>query len=344
MGRRNETITGIEGVRVGHAEDYDSLTGCTVLIFETRRWPVVAVEVRGGLPGTYGTAGLDPSATIRSAKAIFLSGGSLDGMDVASGIRRFLMEKTRLRPIFGVKVKPPVGVSGAIVFDLGRRMGHWPDAEMGYEACEKASSSRVKEGNVGTGTGCTVGKLRGIKFSMKGGVGSSCITLPNGLQVGALVAVNAVGNIVDPSSGQIIAGTRSENGGFHEFTELMPILLSRGREVPIGTTVGVVVTNADLSHDEVQKMVQMSHDGLARSIRPSHTATDGDALFGVSTGELRTFLPRRLEREWIGLRKDVVGHLAAEQVTASVIRAVRAAKTIKFDEAWNGMIPGLASG
>ncbi len=263
-------------------------------------------------------------------------------MDVASGIRRFLMERTRQRPIFGVKVKPPVGVSGAIVFDLGRRMGHAPDAQMGYEACERASSSPVKEGNVGAGAGCTVGKLRGMKFSMKGGLGSSCIKLANGLQVGALVTVNAVGNIVDPHTGQIIAGTRREEGGFYEFTELLPSVLSRRAEVPIGTTIGIVVTNAALAHDEVQKMVQMAHDGLARSIRPSHTATDGDALFGVSTGELRGFVSKSIERESLGIRRDIVGHLAAEQVANAVVRGVRAAKTIKFDDAFDGEIPGLS--
>jgi L-aminopeptidase/D-esterase-like protein len=324
--RENDTITLIPGITVGHAQDQAALTGCTVILF--RQAAVTGVDVRGGMPATFGTTSIGATRTNERRNAVFLSGGSTFGLDVARGILRYLEERgTGWRTSHGVVP----AVSGAILYDLAiGRNDVRPDAEMGYEACCAANERPVDEGSVGAGTGATVGKLLGMARAAKGGIGSTGVRLENGLIVGAIVAVNAVGNVFDLETARTIAGTRGQSGqGFVELEDLLPGLLDPAHAFPppaggraSNTTIGLVATNARLSHKETIKVAEMAHDGLARSIRPVHMSADGDTIFAAATGELPA-------------RHDVVGHLAAEELRKAVLRAVRRARSA-------GGFPGLA--
>jgi len=297
------------------------LTGCTVAILE--KGCVVGVDVRGGNPGSYNVVCFQGTATIESADAIFFSGGSWFGLDVAKGVRQYLID-SRIGWDSGFGIMPCV--TGAIIFDLAiAKRGVRPDAKLGYAAASSATIDPVAEGNVGAGTGATVGKMLGIDKCMKGGVGSSGITLDNGLCVGALVVVNALGNVFNPNTGKTIAGTRKESGkGFVEATDLSPnVQFGLGR-APKNTTVGIVATNAKLSYKEAIKMAEISHDGIARAIRPAHTTLDGDLIYTVATCRLH-------EKQSF----DYMAHLASEQMAKAIVRAVEKAKSI-------GSIPGLA--
>ncbi len=306
-------ITAVPGILVGHHTLKERPTGCTVILAQPAA--TGAVEVRGGAPGTRETALLAPENSIDKVDAIVLSGGSAFGLDAATGVMKFLGEK-------GVGYMTSAGVvpivPAAILFDLavGGRPDVRPDASCGYEAARQAKPGPVEEGSIGAGAGATVGKLLGATRAMKGGVGSVALTTPDGLIVGAIVAVNAVGTIVEPRTSRPIAGVRTADGRSLED----PFALVRQGVASVGpareaTTIGVVATNARLTKTQALKVVEMAHDGLARAIIPAHTPSDGDTLFALATG---------------GLARDVnvgaVGALAADAVAEAIVRAVRAAK------------------
>ena len=307
-------ITEVPGVKVGHFTDTRRPTGCTVII--TEEGAVGGVDVRGSAPGTRETDLLNPINLVDKVTAVMLAGGSAFGLDAATGVMRFLEER-KLGYNVGVGFVPIV--PAAILFDLG--VGDpkiRPDAASGYKACEAASTARPAEGNVGAGAGATVGKLYGSKRAMKSGIGTASIRIA-GLTVGAIVAVNAVGDIVDPQTGKPIAGARTEDG--KSLLNTREAIL-RGNP-PAGllagtaTTIGVIATDAVLTKAQAQKVAQMAHDGLARSINPIHTMFDGDTIFALGTGKSgKTGNP------------TLIGVLAAEVMAIAVVRAARAARGI----------------
>ena len=306
------TITDVPGIRVGHYTYPDAPTGCTVVIADGGA--VGGVDVRGGAPGTVETDLLDPVNTVQRANAVVLSGGSAFSLAARDGIVRYLEERGEGYAVGGGLVVPIV--TGAIIFDLRVAGGVRPGPDCGYEAASGASTGAVAEGNVGAGAGATVGKLRGMASAMKGGTGTASITLPSGLVVGAIVVVNAVGDVVDPATGRVIAGVRGPGGDLLDARRLL-----RGELPPAAplrnTTIGVVATNARLTKVQATKVAQMAHDGLARAIYPAHTPSDGDAVFALATGALED-----------GFDTGQVGALAAEVMAEAILRAVRAARSL----------------
>jgi L-aminopeptidase/D-esterase-like protein len=315
-------LTAVPGIKVGHHTLAERPTGCTVVLAEAGA--VAGVDVRGGAPGTRETDLLDPVNMVQRVHAIVLAGGSAFGLDAAGGVMRYLEEKGVGFDAFVAKV--PI-VPAAILFDLG--VGNpkiRPTAECGYAAAQAATDAPVAEGSVGAGAGATVGKLGGPARSMKAGVGSAAIVLPNGLVVAALVAVNAVGDVVDPATGQVVAGVRDADGtGFADARRLIRSgALARRDPGPDGkkpgagetprpgenTTIGVVATNATLTKAEATKVAQMAHDGFARAISPAHTMADGDTVFALATGTLPGEGNAML-----------VGALAAEVMADAIVRA-----------------------
>jgi len=317
----NDTITAVQGIKVGHAHYEKARTGCTVAILE--KDCVVGVDVRGGNPGDYNVSCFQGTTTVESADAIFFSGGSWFGLDVAQGVRQFLVDKG-IGWDTGFGIMPCV--TGAIIFDLAvAQHGIRPDAKLGYAAAANATDRPVIEGNVGAGIGATVGKMLGMERCMKGGVGSSSVTLDNGLCLGALAVVNCMGNVFDPYSGKTIAGTRRKNGkGFMEAVDLPSTLRFGLGRADKNTTLGIVATNAKLNYKQTIKTAEMAQDGIARSIRPAHTTIDGDLIYAVATG---TFKGKPFF--------DYLAHLASDQMANSIVRAVRKARSM-------GSIQGLA--
>ena len=303
-------LTDVPGIRVGHFTDPRRPTGCTVVLAPDEG-AVCGVDVRGGAPGSRETDLLNPVETVQKVHAIVLSGGSAFGLDTAGGVMRYLEERGVGFPVGVAKV--PI-VPAAILFDLA--LGDpkvRPDAAAGYEAARQASTARPAEGSVGAGAGATVGKLFGAQAAMKGGIGTAALRLPQEVVVAALVAVNALGDVLDPASGRLLAGARTPDGrGLRGTVEA---LLSGERPGPPlpgrNTSIGAVATNVALTKAEATKVAQMAHDGLARAIRPVHTPWDGDTLFALSTGGVRLEEPALL-----------VGTLAAEAVARAVVRAV----------------------
>jgi L-aminopeptidase/D-esterase-like protein len=304
-------ITEVQGLKVGHFTSRQRLTGCTVILAE--EGAVAGVEVRGGSPGTRETELLSPLNTVEVVHGVVLSGGSAFGLDTASGVMRYLEEKDLGFDAGAARV--PI-VAAAILNDLG--MGNpkiRPDAEAGYQACLAAATTPPAEGNVGAGAGATVGKLFGLQRAMKGGVGTASLGA-GGITVGALVAVNALGDIFDPRTGELVAGARTHDG-----RRLLdaPQAILRGELPPLlepgqSTTIGTVATDAALTKVQAAVVAQMAHAGLSRAIRPVHTPLDGDTVFALATG--------RVEKE---VETLLVGLLAAEAVAQAVLRAVWAA-------------------
>ena len=309
---RHNAITDVPGIKVGHAQDEEALTGCTVILCEAGA--VGGVDQRGGAPGTRETDLLRPMHLVDKVHAVVLTGGSAFGLDAASGVAHYLEEQ-------GVGFDTGVArvpiVPAAVLFDLDiGRADVRPDAAMGYQACLNASAGLPAEGNVGAGTGARVGNVLGIGQAMKAGIGTAGLEIAAGLVVGAIVAVNAFGDVVDPDSGRIIAGARSPQGGFADTLAVLRMLASQksGRGAGGNTVIGVVATNARLTKEGANKVAQMAHDGLGRAIRPAHTMFDGDTIFGLATGELEA-------------DASVVGAFAAEVFAQAVVRAVRAARS-----------------
>jgi len=307
----HNAITDVPGIKVGHYTDKEAATGSTVILCE--EGAVAGVDVRGSAPGTRETDPLRPMSLVGQAHAILLSGGSAFGLDAAGGVMRYLEERG-----YGFDVgvaKVPI-VPAAILFDL--RLGSSkvrPGPEEGYQACLAASSGQVAEGSVGAGTGATVGKILGPERMTKSGLGTASRRLGN-ITIGAIVAVNAFGDVIDPESGEVIAGPRNiEQGGFFRTIDIMKRIKESKSPIPTNTTIGVVATDASLNKEQVNKVAQMAHDGLARAIRPAHTMVDGDAIFVLSTG-----------KGGEGEDVTIIGSIAAEVLATAIVRAVRQAE------------------
>jgi len=274
-------ITDVPGIQVGHDTNMESGTGCTVVL--CRDGAVGGVDVRGAAPGTRETDLLRPMGLVQRAHAILLSGGSAFGLDAATGVMSFLEDQGIGFPVGPAKV--PI-VPGAILFDLGL-ITHTvrPGPKEGYNAAMRAGC-RVLQGSVGAGTGATVGKALGITRAVKGGIGTASIMLGSGLVVGAIVAVNAFGDVVDPDTGKVLAGPRRVDGrGFHSTLDL---LIREDGPSPgstlTNTTIGVIATNACLDKEQANRLAMQAHDGLALAVRPCHAMVDGDVFFALATG------------------------------------------------------------
>jgi L-aminopeptidase/D-esterase-like protein len=312
-------LTDIPGIRVGHVSDFDAITGCTAILCE--QGAVGGVDIRGSASGTQEIDTLSPGHVTGQVHGILFAGGSAFGLEAAAGVRRYLAGRKAGYPFGGQYI--PI-VPGAILFDLGiGKANVHPNAAMGEAAAAAATTDAVKEGCVGAGTGATIGKLFGMTRAMKGGIGSYTVTLPGGVLVSALVAVNALGDVRDPATGKIAAGAR-QNASSREFIDTegemkrgVIILAATGN-----TTLAVVATNARLNKVQANKLAQFASLGMARTIYPVNTMADGDIAFALSLGTQQADI-------------NNLGVAAAEAVAQSILRAVRLAKTL-------GGVPGLA--
>ncbi len=300
-------FTDIKGIKVGHEQNMEAATGCTVILCEDGA--TAGVDVRGGAPGTRETDLLNPVNMVDKIHGVLLTGGSAFGLDAAGGIMKYL-EENGIGFDVGV-TKVPI-VCGAALFDLA--IGDYkvrPDKEMGYRACINANNIYCPEGNVGAGTGATVGKVLGPEFSMKGGLG--CFALRAGdLMVGAMVAVNALGDIIDPQNGKIVAGVLNQDkSGLRNTEDIMIGKYDDKRNLFNGnTTIGAIVTNAKLTKAGATKVASMAHNGYGRTIYPAHSMYDGDTIFALATGEIEVDI-------------NVVGLLAARVMERAIVRAVQ---------------------
>ncbi|MGB2894890.1 MAG: P1 family peptidase [Anaerolineales bacterium] len=319
----HNSITDVPGIRVGHAHDVEAITGCTVVLCP--QGAVGGVDQRGGAPGTRETDLLGPMHLVNKAHGILLTGGSAFGLDAATGVMRFLEEKGVGFDAHIAKV--PI-VPAAVLFDLDiGRADVRPDAAMGYLACQNASKDPPQEGNAGAGMGAKAGIILGMAGAMKSGIGTASHNLGGGAFVGALIAVNPFGDVIDPMSGEILAGARpvklgpKQFGGDGRFADTLAVMKGMAGKMAMrfasrgNTVIGVVATNAQLTKEEVNKVAQMAHNGIARAIRPAHTMLDGDTLFALSTGGKSVDV-------------NIVGAYAAEIVAEAIVRAVRAAESL----------------
>jgi L-aminopeptidase/D-esterase-like protein len=320
------SITDVQGIKAGHFTDTRRPTGCTVLLFE--KGATAGVDVRGSAPGTRETDLLNPMNSVQQVQAILLSGGSAYGLDAATGVVRYL-EEHGLGIHVGSVIVPIV--PAAILYDLGIGDSKIrPTAESGYKACQSATGAQVAEGNVGAGAGATVGKMFGPQFAMKSGIGAASIRIgKTGIVVSAIVAVNAVGDVIDPKSGKIVAGARKLDGsGFRD--SMAQIRDGHQVETLAGTntTIGVVATNVAFDKTQLTKIAQMAHDGLARTINPVHTLSDGDTIFAVATGAISSKASH-----------GAIGAIAAEVMAQAVLRAVKSARGLPGLPSWQDLRP-----
>jgi L-aminopeptidase/D-esterase-like protein len=313
----HNAITDVKGIKVGHYTDREGVTGCTVVLCEGGA--VGGVDVRGSAPGTRETDLMRPVNLVQEVHAVLLSGGSAYGLDAASGVMRWLEERGVGFDV-GVGVVPIVPAAVLLDLTIGDPKAR-PDAGAGYQACQSATDGPVAEGSVGAGTGAKVGNLLGPKFATKCGLGTASVKIGKGIVVGALVAVNALGDVVDPEGGTIIAGTRKPvTGGFLNTAKQMQGDLAQTILGFANTTLAVVATDAYLTKEGANKVAQMAHDGLARSIRPVHTMFDGDTVFALATG--------KPPKNGKGADPSVVGTAAAEVLARAVVRAAQQAKSL----------------
>ena len=303
-------ITDVPDVKVGHYTDLTAATGCTVVLCELGA--TAGVEVRGAAPGTRETDLLRPGHLVQEIHAVLLAGGSAFGLDAASGVMKYLEERG-----YGFDtgvVKVPI-VPAAILYDLAiGDPSARPDARAGYEACLAASSGPIQEGNVGAGTGATVGKLLGMGQAMKGGLGTASERIGEGVTVGAVVAVNCLGDVVAWRTGETLAGARKPGGGYLDTAQAIKGDLTPTALAFTNTTIGVMATDARLSKEEANTVAQLAGDGLAHAIRP-RTMLDGDTLFVISTGARRCDV-------------SAVGAAGAEVVAEAIVRAVKQAQSL----------------
>jgi len=329
----HDAITDVLGIKVGHASNFEGYTGCTVILCE--EGAVGGIDIRGSAPGTRQIDSLFPLHLVSKVHAVLLTGGSSFGLDAAGGVARYLEERGKG---FDVSVTHVPIVPTAVIFDLlfGDCAAR-PAPDMGYQACLNASSDAVAEGSVGVGTGATVGKLYELPRASKGGVGTASLAGPGGLIVGALVVVNALGDVIDPSTGSLVAGLRENE------TSLRLVrtadLLCQGVEktklghAPVGnTTLGVVATNAALTREEAVKVAQMANNGLAQCISPVNTTFDGDVIFSLSLGEVR-----------IAADVNNVGMFAERALIRAVVKAVIAADGFGLLPAYRDLHPNCVS-
>ena len=312
------SITRVAGIEVGHFTDTRRPTGCTVVM--AREGAVAGVDVRGAAPGTRETDLLHPSNLVDKVHAIMLAGGSAWGLEAATGAVRWLEERgVGLDVAVGrLPIVPAAGLFDLLVGDMRIR----PDAAAGYAACAAASSADPAEGNVGAGAGAVVGKVFGIQHAMKGGVGTASVTV-DGVTVGALIACNALGDVIDPDTAQVMAGARTDDG--RALRDTRRALLCGQPPQPLlagtNTTIGVVATDAILTKAQAHRLAISAHDGLARSINPVHTMSDGDTLFSLGTG-----------RAGKSLGMMVLATMAAEATARATVRAVQAARSVTTAE------------
>ncbi|MGE7793667.1 P1 family peptidase [Lysinibacillus fusiformis] len=314
-------ITDVPGIKVGHRENEEGITGCTALLMEGGA--VCGVDVRGSAPGTRETDALDPINEIDRVHGICLSGGSAFGLDAATGVMQFLEER-------GIGVDAGVAkipiVPSAVLFDLfiGDPQAR-PTALMGYEAAKAAQVGSFQNGNIGAGYGATVGKLAGPDFAMKGGLGSASIAGKDGLIAGAIVAVNAVGDVKNPNTRQILAGARNPQTG--QWLDCCAYLEEHAQSEALAgtnTTIGVVALNAKLTKAEAKKIAQLTQNALARTIYPVHTMLDGDTIFVLGTGE-QTFA------------LDYLGHLATKVMEEAILAGIQAAEKLAGVESYTSI-------
>jgi L-aminopeptidase/D-esterase-like protein len=310
----NGTLTDVPGLAVGHWTNLEAGTGCTVIVCPPGT--VGGVDVRGSAPGTRETDLLHPINVVQLVDAIVLAGGSAYGLAAADGVMRWLEEKGR-----GVDVgvaRVPI-VPAAVVFDLPLgRPDVRPDAAAGYAACQAAGTGSVPQGNIGAGTGATIGKAAGFNNATKGGLGSASVQTPGGIVVAALVVVNAFGEVRNPATGNVMAGPRNPAGGFFDTVEILVNVFGQtiaSLRLGTNTTLAVVATNAALTKSAATKVAQMAHDGLARTIRPAHTMFDGDTVFALSAGDKPA-------------DTNLIGALAADVTAQAVLAGVRAAESL----------------
>ncbi len=305
------SIVDVPGTKVGHAHDPRAWTGCTAIVWE--KGALCSVDVRGSAPGTRETDLLNPTCLVDRVHAVCLSGGSGFGLDAATGVAAYLEERG-IGADVGYGIVPIV--PAAVLFDLS--VGDptvRPDKAMGYAAASRATDAPVQEGNVGAGCGASVGKIGGFAKAMKSGLGSASVRLPGGLLIGAVVAVNALGEVRDPATREVLAGPLNANGRLEDSHELLirqPFSFT-GVAKGTNTTLAVVASNANLTKAELKKVAEMTHDGFARTIYPVHTMYDGDAVFAASTGGVDASV-------------DVVGAVSAQVVAEAIARAVRSAE------------------
>lgn len=305
-------ITDIPEIRLGNAQDLEAATGCTVILSE--EGAVAGVDVRGGAPGTRETDLLKPENYVEKIHGILLGGGSAFGLDAAAGVMEYLEERNRGFDVGVTKV--PI-VTGAVLFDLtcgNHRIR--PDKAMGYQACLASEKQEFSEGSVGAGTGATVGKFLGMQYAMKGGLGTYCIRVGE-LLVGAVVAVNCLGDVIDPNSGTILAGAfRKDSSTFLDSEEGMIGQYDQSTNAFTGnTTIGVIITNAVMTKAQANKVASMAHNGYARTMRPAHTMFDGDTIFSLATGAVAADI-------------NVVGLLAARVMEQAVVKAIKQAASL----------------
>lgn len=317
--RLSKGLTDIDGIRVGHVSDYEALTGCTVILCE--RGAVGGVDLRGSATGTEELDLLSPGHVTDRIHAVVLAGGSAFGLEAASGVRRYLERRGIGFATSAAKV--PL-VPAAILYDLSiGKSDVRPTREMGEAAATQASTDAVAEGCVGAGTGAVVGRVRGMSHAMKGGIGSWTVSLPGGVLVSALIANNSVGDVRDPATGKILAGTRRAPDS-REFANTAELLKEgQSKEAPReNTCLGLIATNARLTKVGATKVAQMAHQGIARTIYPASTMSDGDVMFALSVGQLDAEV-------------TAIGIAAAEAVAQAVVRSVTLARSL-------GGVPGLA--
>jgi len=327
MAKVNRTLTALAGVRVGSAQDLRRRTGTTVVLLEP---PAMAfADSRGGWPGSYDTAASNLGKTFIDRHALFLTGGDVYGYDAAIGVRKYLLEKGLAKPKGGGKMP---AIMGTNIYDLGFADVEGCDyADLGYRACLDATARPVTMGSVGAGIGATVGPFvdRPGRHGTKGGLGSSAAAV-GPWAVGAIIVTNCVGNVYDPFENRTIAGTRRTGG--KRFLEMDDVLADyvRGPENRFGTTIGVVGTDAPLDHEQLARLVELAHDGIALAVRPAHMSTDGDSILGFCT--------RRGKGDRPDYRSfDALHYVAVREVARAAVNAVRAARTL-------GGVTGLGSG
>ncbi|CQR46631.1 Peptidase family S58 [Paraliobacillus sp. PM-2] len=317
------SIGNMKGFSIGHAQYNDAATGCTVII--NKNGAVTGVDVRGGSPGTRETDLLKSENLVQETHAVFLSGGSAYGLGVADGIMDYLEEK---KIGFDVGVARVPIVPGAILFDLALGDASVrPDATLGYQACLDAETTKeITNGSIGAGTGATVGKCLGTSFSMKGGLGTFAIQIGE-LQVGAVVAVNSFGDILDPQENQIIAGAYDrENKQFlHTEKQLLSQLDKQTNRFSENTSIGTIITNANATKAEMNKIASIAHDGFARTMRPSHTLIDGDTIFAMTSNKVSVDL-------------TIVGMLAVQAIEQAVINGIKQAHTVLGQPSYREMM------
>lgn len=341
---QNNTLTALKGVKVGHSTHLDKLTGCTVIIFDEPYQ--VAYKAYGGAVGAYGTEANRADKTSYGQNGIFIAGGSNTGLMSAAEIMECLRRDQKgLRSGKDGQIYNPF-LTGAIVYDQGMQIAPY-DPAYGREAYENATSEPVVGGNVGAGTGTSIGKFRWLEGgtktgAMKAGVGSARIDLGNGIIVTALSVVNALGNVVLPN-GEILAGNRDEKTKFKQYEDLIDFVTQERSN----TTISVVGINVDLGPKlHLEKVAHLATHGQVRAVNPVHTSSDGDTVFVFSTGELKTPFNNMLQYlqetdDSLYTQVDIIGHAAARAVQESIYDACRSAATIDFEQAYNGVIPSV---